>query len=108
MEKILLNDGEELKLMLTMRNAVDYEKETGDHSISRLVTSFAQGQTPTLEEMNKVIYIAHKGVPTQKQYTLDEMIDVLPMDLSSILEIVYSLISQKAPKKGNSKKRLKE
>lgn len=90
--KYKLKNGEEVDLEITMRKLFKYEKETGDHSITRMIAENSN-QGASVETCCKVIYIGYICGKNNQKYSLNDFMDNINFNIADIINTAYELVS---------------
>ena len=99
MERITLNNGSEVSLMLTHKRIIEFEKtHTGSNLIKTLYTN---NGAPDYKTVCEILYVGYLG-GGNKEIEVDEFIELLPMNIDVILTKFNALI--RSQKKQNSRK----
>ena len=92
MMKLKLNGGEEVNLNLTVRAAMQYEKETGKHAFVQPILNVST-KSLGIEECVDIIYCAYKNGGNNPVLDYESFLDALPTDFAEIFNIAMDLIS---------------
>ena len=92
MMKLKLSGGKEVNLNLTIRGAMNYEKETGKHSFVKVILNTATKELG-LDECVDIVYCAYKNGGNTPVLDYESFIDALPSDIAEIFNVAMDLIS---------------
>lgn len=90
-----LNKKKKVPLMLTTRQLMNYEDETGNFRISKILFGTSQGDYPAIKDMLTVIYLGYASACTTKEkMDFNTFVDACDLNVEDIIESYNELLQQ--------------